>query len=351
MIPGGEVKTQMTRNNSTMKYINSERGLLFAALIVAVLSWTSAAPSHAQVGADNKFCPALNVPEGMLVLDVNSEEANFSGALIGSFGRVGSNVYGGLDWMHTAYDEAAGEKSASTNKSGSQLITWWSMRDSRSTRIQVTNTSPDKRVRLHVQIFDSECSEVLDFYDSFEPIDTHVYNLTDIFINDGRARVPSGGLTGREGALVVTAVQESGTPARALDFNYLTGTTYISDSLGFTYGVNMYSRQAICKAPECEGGLLSGTENSKLEDMKPESAFGLFKALSSSSGGDAVLINIQDNYGPQYLATAVSSDYVVSIVDMNEVIFSCGETSSCFLNLGIDDSFPARQDIDTLPSP
>ena len=170
-------------------------------------------------------------------------------------------------------------------------------------------------------------------------------------VNDGGTRVPTGSILNKEGALVVTAVQESGTPGYALDFNHLTGTTYISDSFGYSYGVNMYSRQAVCKAPECEGGRLSGGENSKLEDMKPESALGLFKALSSSSGGDAVIINIQDEYGPQYLARAVSSDYAVSIIDSNEVIFSCGDTTSCFLNLGINDRFPARRDIDTLPPP
>ena len=346
LIPGGEVKTQMMRNNNIMNKIDYSFGLWLVSLIFVIVLSTSAAPSHAQVGADNKLCPAVAIPEGMLVLDITPDTesaANFSGALIGSIDRADGIYSGGLDWMQIVAEDDADGKSASTNKTGSQLISWWSRRYPRSTKIQVTNASSEESINLHVQIFDNNCLEALDFYDTFEPLDTHVYNLNDIFTNNGGTRISTSSLVGMEGAIVVTAVDSSSTPGHAVDFNFLSGNAYISDSIGYAYGVNMQARRAICKEPECEEGRLSGEENSKLEDITTLKAFGMFNALGPTSRSDVVLINISDHYGPPYLASAVSSDYEVSIVDSNEVITSCGETSACFLNLGIDDRLPLRQ--------
>lgn len=314
-------------------------------LVISLLSFSSI--SNAQVGANNRFCPAIPYTEGMLIFDIapgTSDSANFSGALIGTIERLNGVVSGDIDWMQIVAEDNKGGDSASTNEIGSQLISWWSRTQTRSTKLQVSNHSASDSVNVHIQIFDNSCLEVLDFCDTFTPLDTHVYNLASIVTNSGGA-VPSAGLSNKEGAFVMTAVDECTAPGNAVDFNFLSGNSYISDSIGYTYGTNMQVRRAICSGPECEDGRLTGESQARLEDILPERAYGLFRAITDSSGGDAIFLNIADDYGPPYLARMVSSNYFVSIVDNNEVLQSCGETSACFLRLGINQNFPARQDL------
>ena len=75
-----------------------------------------------------------------------------------------------------------------TDDEAQELFSFFDLRD-RESFVQVTSVNTLDRV-LHIQIFDvgNNCNEN-NFFDTYTPNDTHVYNLRDIQTNDGN---PSG---------------------------------------------------------------------------------------------------------------------------------------------------------------
>ena len=306
----------------------------------------------AQVGENNLLCPSVPFEEGMLQFEVSpasSGAADFTGGMVGTIQRINGRVSGGIDWMHSV-DTPGSSSRANTNEFGSQLISWWSRTDSRSTKIQVTNNSDNSAehttgtvLDVHVQIFDKNCLEVIDFCDEYTPFDTHVYDLESIVTNSG-AIIGSAALMEKEGLIVVTAVDNCMSPGRAIDHNFLSGNMYVSDSLEYTYASNMFARKAVCRAPGCTG-ILDGSEGSRLQKHQPSQIYGLFDTIAPPAGSDAVVMNFKDQYTPSYLATPGISLYVVGIFDHDENLHSCGEAVVCFMRLGIDNALPAREDL------
>lgn len=331
--------------------------LYTACFILAISGFTFSA--NAQIGTNNLFCPFVPYSEGMLNLQITAlgdNPATFSAAMIGAFQNIGGNVSGGLDWM-TTRNGASSATVAPTNEIGSQLVTWWSRANNRNTKIQITNTSDNsgphtaEGLKIHVHIYSSDCAEIRDFCDVYRPLDTHVYDLANLVTNTG-SDIAESNLADNEGILVITPVTEcsGGTidPGELpIDHNFLSGNVYISDTLGYTYGTNMYARQSICNAPGCTG-ILNGSTNARLDTVLPGNIYGLFNSVSPSAGSDVVVMSFYDDYGPPYLPRISSSSYFASIFDNNEIAQSCGEVEACFLRLGIDSAMPARQDF-TVP--
>ena len=365
LIPGGEGKLP-TMNNIKQLYIRyfdiikEERLMnnLFGRVLLSLLFFMTISgfviSANAQVGTDNLFCPHIPYSEGMLNLNITpsaTNAPNFSAGMIGTFERINGKVSGGIDWMPTRGDTSSLATSAPTNELGSQLITWWSRANGRSTKIQVTNASDNTGphtsggiLNVHVQIFNDDCVEIRDFCDQFTAFDTHVYDLGDLFTNSG-SDISETNLLGNEGYVVVTAlhdVVDCSIAGEAIEHDFLSGNMYMSDTLGYTYGTNMYARRAICTSG-CTG-ILDGSAGAMLDNVLPVETYGLFNALTSDAGSDVVILNIQDDYGPPYRPIPAFSVYNVSIVDNGELLQSCGVATACFLRLGIDSSLPASQD-------
>jgi len=111
------------------------------------------------------------------------------------------------------------------------LIGFFDLRD-RETYIQVTNIDPDPGGNnIHIQIFNvaNDCNEN-NFFDSYTPFDTHVYNLRDITTNDGNAS----GVVLPDGAYGVFVAHAELQPDRRI-----IGNLRILDDNGYEYRTNL----------------------------------------------------------------------------------------------------------------
>jgi len=329
--------------------MNTVFGRILIPVLLLVLVTGVSIRTNAQVGDNDLFCSGVPYTEGMLNLDITPTTPNFSAAMIGIFERTPTSFSGGLDWMHTRGGTSSIATSAPSNEIGTQLITWWSRTDGRNTKIQVTNSSnnsgmltPGGVLNVHIQILNEDCVEIRDFCDRYTAYDTHVYDLSSLVSNDGND-IPEIDIGNKEGILVVTPVNDCPSPRSVIDHDFLSGNLYISDSLGFTYGANMYARQAICTAPGCSG-ILTGAPGSTLDTFLPDEVYGLYSTVGTETGSDVVVMNIQDDYGPPYFALGAVSNYEVGIFDADEVFVSCGSEDYCFVRLGINDSLPAKME-------
>ena len=326
--------------------------MLLKVLIILLTSGLSISAS-AQVGDDGLFCPDQVQTDGMLNLGITPSAAqppDFSGALIGVFERTPTNFTGGLDWMPAMGGTGSTATTAPSNEIGTQLIGYWTRKDGRNTKLQVTNKSsnggpltPGGILRVHVHIFNQDCVEIRDFCDLYTAFDTHVYDLSALETNAGDP-ISTASLDSVEGMIVITPVDDCD-PAvpfgSAIDHDFMSGQISISDPLGFTYGINMFARQSICGAG-CTG-VLTGAANSRLDTYVPAETYGLFNTVGTETGADVVVMNFQDVYGPPYRPFAASSDYDVVIYDDNEVVESCGLPANfCFARFGLNENLPGR---------
>ncbi len=351
----GQIKKKASETTRGLKKVFKEggpamnilSGRFFMTVLLLVFICVTTIRANAQVGDNNLFCSGVPYTDGMLNLDITPTTPNFSAAMIGVFERTPTSFTGGLDWMHTRGGTSSIATSSPSNEIGTQLITWWTRTEGRNTKIQVTNSSdnsgmltPGGVLNVHIQILNEDCVEIRDFCDRYTANDTHVYDLSSIVSNDGND-IPEADLDDKEGILVITPVNDCPSPRSVIDHDFLSGNLHISDSLGFTYGANMYARQAICTAPGCSG-ILTGAPGSSLDDFLPDEVYGLYSTVGTETASDVVVMNIRDDYGPPYFAFGAVSNYEVGLFDDEEVFISCGSEDYCFVRLGINDSLPAR---------
>ncbi len=208
--------------------------------------------AQAQIGTDNLLCPSVPNEVGWVEIQVpNPAQADFTAGLVGTVENFGGAAVGGLDWMHNndffdfGFFFFFGANPTPTTDSGSQLVTWWTQANGRNTSVQVTNSNVFTPISVHVRILDENCVEIRNFCDQYTPGDSHVYDLGNLVNNLGAA-IPDDNLQGKEGIFLVTAVDGCPNPDNAFEHDYLTGQTVIVDPNDYSYGVNMYARQAFC---------------------------------------------------------------------------------------------------------
>jgi hypothetical protein len=209
--------------------------------------------------------------------------ATFSAGILGTFEPIdGVRLAAGMDWMHVQefvdiYDglwlmysnplRGLGNfGKLPTTVTGTQNISPYNQSNGRSTYIQLTNSadavlntncSPapscytEVPITVHVQIFNENCEEIVNFCDDYTGNDTHEYDLRDLFANDGQ-NVPN--ITDGEGYVVMTPVKncDSNNPASpetAIDHNYFAGEFEIVSSDVYRYGAHTYARQSVCEPP------------------------------------------------------------------------------------------------------
>ncbi|HSG31181.1 MAG TPA: hypothetical protein VLB82_06495, partial [Thermodesulfobacteriota bacterium] len=114
------------------------------------------------------------------------------------------------------------------NSPSSQLVIPYDERSFRHTHVQVTNTSLDTDVTVHLQLLDANGCEELNKFDTFTPNDTHVYSLDSLVSNSTFTDL---GLSGEDrsgyGILVITPVADGLADPAAIAFNNLHGTVSI----------------------------------------------------------------------------------------------------------------------------
>jgi len=226
--------------------ISKLRFSLIAVTMLVLLGFGFQNQAQGQIGLNNLFCPAVPDTTGWLETEIVGSGLvvpSFSGGLIGTVESHGGNLVGGLDWQHTDFFSFI--TPTPTTESGSQLVSWWTQKNGRTSYLQVTNGHNDT-VTVHVRIHNEACIEIRNFCDTYTPHDTHQYNFGDL-VSNGGAVISDANLQGFEGWVAITAVQNCGSSSEvALDHNDLTGQLIVHDSNDYAYGVNMYARQAIC---------------------------------------------------------------------------------------------------------
>jgi len=205
------------------------------------------------------------------------------------------------------------------------LASFFDLRE-RESFVQVTNTNndvgdsggdeftPGSDVVVHVQIFnvDDDCNEN-NFYDTYTPNDTHVYNMRDIQTNDTN---PSGVVLpdNAYGFVVITLVDGVGQSGQ--DDRILIGNFRVIDNSGYEYRTNSLGLRGGGSQPSISNAVY--TVN--------------FNTLGNVTFSDIISISLfgvptDDGFGNVVEWTAELTDtyksFNVDILDNSENIFSC----------------------------
>ncbi|MGI9533819.1 MAG: hypothetical protein ACR2NW_02615, partial [Thermodesulfobacteriota bacterium] len=223
-----------------------------------------------------------------------------------------------------------------------------------ATGVQVTNTSTSESTAIHVQIIRSQGDiatgvrcEDRDFTDTLTPLDTHVYDLSDIVRNiDGISTGISA--TGFEGFVVITPIV-SETDLTALSFQNLIGTSYIDLPIGAgtdSFVFEAMGRDAINLATGAilpNGTVLDGTTNGFVILQPEEIIFDT--GLDVGDFSALVSIGIVDTYlpgpAPGYVTEGANYTLRYFFYDVDETINSCSTRDIfCYDHRNINDDFP-----------
>ena len=362
-------------------------------------------------------CEATPFTTGWLSMPVTAEAtlttSNFvyNAGLLGTVENFNGNVVAGLDWL---YDDR--QPNLETNMVGTQLVSWWTEKDGRNTILQATNTNPatnligtdtgvpgfaEGTVTVHVQILGEDCLEIVNFCDVYTPLDTVVYDFSNIVTNGGQL-VTSGGLSGREGIVVITPVQtcDIGEPTfDAVSWNFMQGNVRIINvDQDWEYGTNVRARTAAPAQPYDEAGnptvirefvwdyyraITPSTcidtgddddDDAPFIDCPAGKLFKDFDQVGTNTGSDLVLISFGDyglcgdnpegesdcdgGKGPGFGIPGVYSAGPITpattfgqfaIFDAAEAGLSCPPVQGCFLRIGIDQGIPSTDDVEPTP--
>ncbi len=256
--------------------------------------------------------------------------------------------------------------SGESDRPSSQLVLWYDQDidlSGRTSVIQVTNTSQTDSIVIHVQIFSNDpgaaCLES-DFVDILTPSDTHTYNFSNIFLNDGSPSIfPEGTFDNSKGFVVITPVAGIA-DLSAVSFQHLTGNTVVFESNSSplstrAFKINSMGRDAVNftdgeVAPD--GTVLDGINNGFVL-IQPEEVVFNINNFDFSFGGtnffgtvDVIGISFRDSYSDPglvgYLAQPIFNlEIDPFLFDFEEDPASCpSRFPGCFMNIGISEQFP-----------
>jgi hypothetical protein len=214
-----------------------------------------------------------------------------------------------------------------------QLYYFWDLRD-RESYFQVSNLI-DSEIKVHIQIFNAndDCFE-FDFYDTYTPLDAHLYNLGAMDSNDG---VVTGGefpAFGKSdfGFVVVTVVNSDFTVRRN---PIITGSFRIFDLAGgYEYG----AKAAGFPTPPIQ---IAATYEL------------MYNALHGTNRADVVGIAVQGAGTATVIASpSINAIYNPVNLDLNEVLLSCAPvTFACdseHFDYGINDVIQNSRDLKSI---
>ena len=363
-------------------------------------------------------CDAVPFTDGWISMTVTADAALstssfvYNAGLLGTVENFNGNVVAGLDWL---YDNR--QPNLETNMVGTQLVSWWTRKDGRNTIIQATNTNPETEmidvvpsgggdpvttvegnVMVHVQILGEDCTELRNFCDSFTPLDTVVYDMSNLVSNAGQT-INVGNLAEREGIIVITPVETCNIAAPstfdAVSWNFMQGNARIINEAGdWEYGTNIRARTAAPAEPyffppaeQVDRNFVwdyysavnpNGCDG---ENCAATALFKDFNSIGTNPGSDLVLMSFADlglcgdsptspsdcdlmggdkglgQFGGLNGVGAYAASPIVpatqfgpfAIFDDAENPESCPPVSGCFLRIGIDEGIPSTDDVTPLP--
>lgn len=355
-------------------------------------------------------CEATPFTTGWISMPVAADAAlttsNFvyNAGLLGTVENFNGNAVAGLDWL---YDDR--QPNLETNMVGTQLVSWWTRADGRNTILQATNTNPatniigdetpgvpgfaEGNVTVHVQILGEDCAEIVNFCDSYTPLDTVVYDFSDLISNTGQ-NISEGGLAGREGIVVITPVVDciiAEPRFSARSWNFLQGNVrIINEGQDWEYGTNVRARTAAPAQPfDSTSPVMpnyvfdyyNAIDPSTCNGTDPEEGcpagrlFKDFDQIGTNTGSDLVLISFADlglcgededsapvcgmgkgpGFGTPGVYTAAPTPAPqtqfgqFAIFDADENPESCPPLNGCFVRIGIDEGIPSTDDVDPEP--
>jgi len=211
-----------------------------------------------------------------------------------------------------------------TDNSTFQLYSFFDLRD-RESFIQVT--SPDSQTIVHFQVFNvgNLCTEN-NFFDTYTPADTHVYNMRDIQTNNGN----TSGINlspDAYGFVVVTAVigigQQADVEAEII------GNFRILDNTGYEYRTNSLGPDVFLQN-------LNGSYNFN------------FNQQGGVNSSDIIGITLNDITSGEVTSAGSLVEFNTTLYNDNEVPFSCSDTVfSCTpdtFEYGINNAIPSSRD-------
>jgi len=246
-----------------------------------------------------------------------------------------------------------------TSRPSSQLIIpFWDVDDVDTSAIQVTNTSETAPVAIHVQFLQSDgfdplvvpgpgnvrCLDI-DFTDELTPLDTHVYDMSDVVRNIGTdTGIDTGGF---EGFAVITPIV-SQQDRTAIAFQHLIGTAYIDldeneSDLLLLEGMGRDAINLATGAILPDSTILDGTSNGFVIVQPEEIIFDT--ALAEGLDESAIItIGINDNYlpgpSPGYVTEGGTYTLRYFFYDLAEAVNSCGILAiNCYAHRNINDEF------------
>jgi len=325
--------------------ININKTILTNSIIILALVITFTLNSNSQ-----EYCEFTSIDNGALNLPASTTNATFIGGQIGTFDQSSTgNINGGMDWFASQLQNNA------TSSIGAQLLSWWSRKNGRNTTLEVVNLDSNSAISplLHIQIFDENCIEILNFCDTYTARDNHMYDLSNLFANSG-SDISESGLADKEGIVVITPVSECMIALpfhRAIAFSRLQGDVTIKDNTNnFDYHSKMWARGTDflrdCTITNSNGfNILDGVGDCKFETFTPDNLVHTFSTLPGTieSRSDLVVFSLADQYNlvvynPIPFSSSVSVGPI--IFDENENAESCPFVNSCFSRLGINDALP-----------
>ncbi len=210
-----------------------------------------------------------------------------------------------------------------TDNATYQLYSFFDLRD-RESFIQVT--SPNSQTTVHFQVFDvgNLCTEN-NFFDTYTPNDTHVYNMRDIQTNNGN----TSGISLPEdayGFVVVTAVPGIG--LQADQEAEIIGNFRIIDGSGYEYRTNSLGPDIFLENE-------SGSYNFN------------FNQAEGVNSSDVIGITLNNITSGEVSAAGSSLLFNTTLYNDNEVPFSCSDTVfSCTADTfeyGINNALPSSK--------
>ena len=186
----------------------------------------------------------------------------YNAGLLGTVENSNGSVRAGLDWL---YDDR--QPNLETNMVGTQLVSLVDEKRRQKHNSSGNNTNPETAVgnidlqsggdsvgsvlgavTVHVQILGEDCIELRNFCDTYTPLDTVVYDFSNMVSNAGQT-INIGNLAEREGIVVITPVETCAIAApptfNAVSWNYMQGSVRIIDESGdYEYGTNVRARTA-----------------------------------------------------------------------------------------------------------
>ena len=280
-----------------------------------------------------------------------------------------------------------------TTRGASQLIVWYDETGSENvgfeglSTFQITNSSTDTAVNIHVQIFadfdtseggDAELCREHDFNDTLTLMDTVMYRLSAINETDDDPGPPvapftSGNnsglpipidLDGTRGFIVVTSVDTVTLPRQAISHNFLFGSivTYYDNSTDSkAHSLEAMGREAVDVATgglAPPGTLLDGANNA-LRILQPSTLYLSFDTESiefdteegDQESANVVSISFEDVYSDpsgEYRATPSTVAWDPVGFDQFEVGTSCRHhDNTCFITMGINRNWDSEIDDNT----